>query len=207
MIQINQREQSRALCSGFREITLKPALPIIEAEHRTLGKLLRGLKSATDDLVAGRPSVDVALLGAIVRYIAAYPERYHHPKETRHLFNRLRMRTDELDAVLDRLEHDHQVGEVMLAGLGDALRTAETGGDAERGAFAQNVSRFAEFYWEHMRIEEELILPAARRLFTEDDWDDLDCAFAGHLDPLADIGSRTGNGDLAALLVRLDAMP
>ncbi|MBK9609560.1 MAG: hemerythrin domain-containing protein [Betaproteobacteria bacterium] len=183
---------------------MKPALPIIEAEHRTLGKLLRGLKTATDDLVAGRQSSDVGLLGAIVRYIGAYPERYHHPKETRHLFNRLRMRTTEFDVVLDRLERDHLIGEAMLSGLSSALRATENGGDNERKAFARNVNHFAEFYWEHMRIEEELILPAARRLFTEDDWDDLDCAFAGHVDPLADMAERTGNADFAALLARLD---
>ena len=185
---------------------LKPALPIIEAEHRTLGKLLRGLKTATDNLIAGHPSADVELLGAIVRYIGAYPERYHHPKETRHLFNRLRMRTDELDAVLDRLENDHQLGEAMLRSLGSALRAAAAGGDDERRAFARNVNRFAEFYWQHMRVEEELVLPAARRLFTEDDWDDLDGAFAGHVDPLSDLAERTEHADFAALLARLDAM-
>ncbi len=186
---------------------MKPALPIIEAEHRTLGKLLRALKAATDDLLAGRQSADVALLSAIVRYIGAYPERYHHPKETRHLFNRLRMRTDELDTVLDRLEQDHLQGEAMLRTLDGALHAAVTGGDADRQAFAKNVNRFAEFYWQHMRIEEELVLPAARRLFTEDDWDDLNCAFAGHVDPLADMTARAGNAEITALLARLDAMP
>ncbi|MBK8740264.1 MAG: hemerythrin domain-containing protein [Betaproteobacteria bacterium] len=182
-------------------------MPIIEAEHRTLGKLLRGLRTATDDLVAGRQSADVGLLGGIVHYIEAYPERYHHPKETRHLFNRLRMRTTEFDVVLDRLERDHLIGEAMLRDLSGALRATERGGDNERKAFARNVNHFAEFYWEHMRIEEELILPAARRLFTEDDWDDLDCAFAGHVDPLADMAERTGDAEFAALLARLDAMP
>lgn len=185
---------------------MKPALPTIEAEHRTLGTLLKGLKTTSDGLLAGH-SADPQLLRTIVRYIAAYPDRHHHPKETRHLFNRLRMRTGELDTVLDRLEHEHLQGDTMLRTLSGALRAAETGGDAERLAFAQNVNRFVEFYWQHMRTEEEVILPAARRFFTEDDWDDLDCAFAGHADPLADIAGQPGGAEFAQLLARLDAMP
>lgn len=184
---------------------MKPALPTIEAEHRTLGTLLKGLKAHADDLVNGRSPRDPQLLHTIIRYITAYPERHHHPKETRHLFNRLRMRTDELDMVLDNLERDHINGEAMLNGLDGALAAAETGGEAERQAFGEAVKQFAEFYWQHMRTEEELILPAARRLFTEDDWIDLDCAFAGHNDPLVDLVGREGGYDLGMLLRRLEA--
>jgi len=185
---------------------LKPALPTIEAEHRTLGKLLRGLKTGSDNLLAGCPSADSQLLRTIVRYIAAYPDRHHHPKESRHLFNRLRMRTGELDAVLDQLEAEHLQGDSMLRALSGALRAAETGADAERLAFAQNVNRFVEFYWQHMRTEEEIILPAARKLFTDDDWIDLDSAFAGHADPLADIAGPGAGSEFATLLARLDSI-
>ena len=185
---------------------MKPALPTIEAEHRTLGTLLRGLKSHTADLAEGRSDRDPQLLHTILRYIRAFPERHHHPKETRHLFNRLRMRTDEFDAVLDRLEVEHLRGEAVLGALSGSLDAAEAGGEAERKAFSDAVGSFAEFYWQHMRTEEEVILPAARRLFTEDDWIDLDCAFAGHDDPLVGMTGRDTGYDLQMLLRRLEAI-
>jgi hemerythrin-like domain-containing protein len=195
-----------AYAAFFLEAVVKPALPIIEAEHRTLGTLLKGLKMQTDDLVAGRPPSDPQLLHTIIRYIAAYPERYHHPKETRHLFSRLRMRTDEFDGVLDRLDREHLLGESLLHALSGALDAAEAGGEAEVRAFSQIVYRFVEFYWQHMRLEEDVVLPAARRLFTEDDWDDLDCAFSGHVDPLVTIAGRYGDEDFTTLIRRLKGL-
>jgi hypothetical protein len=92
----------------------------------------------------------------------------------------------------------------MLGGLRRAMLSYENGTIPDAAAFAAAANRFAEFYWEHMRVEEEVILPEARRLFTEDDWDDLDFAFGGHVDPLVAAGSRIELADLPELLRRID---
>ncbi len=40
-----------------------------------------------------------------------------------------------------------------------------------------------------MRMEEEVVLPAAKRLLTPEDWAVVDAAFAGNLDPFAGAGT------------------
>ena len=46
------------------------------------------------------------------------------------------------------------------------------------------VKRYLSFYLEHMRLEEAVILPAAQRVLDEQDWTELDAAFATNCDPL-----------------------
>src|SRR5262245_11759843 len=51
-------------------------------------------------------------------------------------------------------------------------------------AFAEEVERYADFHWRHMRREEELVLPLAERALMDSDWREIDAAFAGNADPL-----------------------
>jgi hemerythrin-like domain-containing protein len=46
------------------------------------------------------------------------------------------------------------------------------------------VERYVDFYLGHMSMEEREILPLAEQVLTEQDWSDLDDAFAAHRDPL-----------------------
>ncbi len=57
---------------------------------------------------------DLAALEAMVFYIGEFPEKLHHPKESRP-FPRLRGRDDKLDAVLDRLDRDHAAADMRCA--------------------------------------------------------------------------------------------
>ena len=57
-------------------------------------------------------------------------------------------------------------------------------GESRRATFEQAVERYIRFYLDHMRIEEEDILPAARRSFEPEDWVAVDAAFAANQDPL-----------------------
>lgn len=49
---------------------------------------------------------------------------------------------------------------------------------------ARTVKRYISFYLEHMRQEEEVILPAAQRVLDDQDWAELDAAFAANCDLL-----------------------
>jgi hypothetical protein len=46
------------------------------------------------------------------------------------------------------------------------------------------VARYVTFYLDHMGVEEEQILPAARLHLSDADWAELDDAFAANRDPL-----------------------
>src|SRR5207245_8984830 len=70
----------------------------------------------------------------------------------------------------------------------DALRYGLTryrlvGADG-RAQFAAAVQAYAEFHWNHMRREEEVLLPLAEQLLTHDDWRAIDAAFSETSHPL-----------------------
>ena len=50
-------------------------------------------------------------------------------------------------------------------------------------ALDEEVTRYAEFLWDHLGREEGVILPAAQRLLLAEDWAAIDQAFAANRDP------------------------
>jgi hemerythrin-like domain-containing protein len=117
-------------------------------------------------------------------YIDTFPERLHHPKEDRYLFERLRRRTHAVDALLARLEAQHQRGAQLIRGLEQALLRFEQGGPSHLEGFALRIEEYAEFHWEHMRLEEDELLPLAEQYLQPDDWADIEAAFLANADPL-----------------------
>jgi hemerythrin-like domain-containing protein len=116
-------------------------------------------------------------------YIREYPERLHHPKEDRYLFAALKRRTHEADALIADLEREHALGEKLLNDLTVALSVFEAGAPGGLPRFADEVTKFADFYWSHMQKEEDQILPVAERALTDEDWREIDAAFAANQDP------------------------
>lgn len=170
------------------------ALGILRDEHRSLAAVLHALHTLTADPV-GAP--DQALLRAMLFYIKQFPERLHHPKEDAHLFRRLRGRTDECNALLDELEQQHVAGAEQFT----AMRQALEAGDM--AAFAQQVQAFEQQQWHHMGTEEKLVLPAASRHLTAEDWRDIAAAFRGNDDPR--FGSGESFDGLASRLLEMAA--
>lgn len=160
------------------------ALDIIHDEHQSLAAMLRSLSlMLAQSRREGRPPrFDV--LRAMLFYVDEFPERLHHPKESELLFPRVRQRCPELAPALDRLERDHVQGEKAIRELEHALLAYEVMGESRRDAFEQAVERYTRSYLEHMALEEQQILPAARQHLTPADWDVLDTAFAANADPL-----------------------
>jgi hemerythrin-like domain-containing protein len=124
-----------------------------------------------------------SLLHAMLRWVKSYPEALHHPKEEVHLFPRLRARTHDVDATLDELERQHVEGHALARDLEEAIAAYET--DPTRGLprFAQAVERFASTQIQHMLVEAKVILPAARRHLTREDWAEIGAAISGGDDP------------------------
>ena len=63
----------------------------------------------------------------------------------------------------------------------------EERGAAEFKPFADAVDRYVKRYFEHIRKEEREVMPLARRVLSEQDWADIEEAFARHRDPLAGV--------------------
>ena len=79
------------------------AIRIIRDEHRALAAILHGMLYLVGNFeTETSPNFDV--FGAMIYYIDAFPERFHHPKEDRYLFRVLRIRHPDAAPLLDRLE-------------------------------------------------------------------------------------------------------
>ncbi len=153
---------------------------IIKDEHRSMGAVLKGLIAHVDDVHAGRSEPDDHLILAMLDYIQAFPERLHHPKEDEYLFRFLRMRSTESHTILNELEAQHAKGADLLNRLRQQLEQYRRGGDFS--AFAEALGNFVEFHFEHMRQEEEVVLPMAERYLTAEDWQTIETAFSANLD-------------------------
>jgi len=159
-------------------------LDVIQDEHQALSAMLRSLSMLLAQARRQGALPDFEVLRAMLFYVDEFPERLHHSKESQWLFPRLREKAPELGPVLDKLERDHATGERAIRDLEHALLAFEVLGDSRRAAFESAVERYIGFYLEHMATEENELLPAARRCFSEADWAELDAAFAANRDPL-----------------------
>ena len=137
------------------------AIRIIQDEHRSLAAVLHGMLYLVHEIRDHGVKPDFDLLGAMVYYIDAFPEHFHHPKEDHYLFARLRVRHPHAAPLLDRLEAEHRVGAEKIRTLEQSLTRYQHGGAIEFPAFLAAVEGYATFHWEHMRAEEKELLPLA----------------------------------------------
>lgn len=175
------------------------ALHIIGEEHQSLAGILHAIRFMLREVAAGRLAPDLQLFQAMVHYLDAYAEKRHHPKEDL-LFNRLPQRTDEGGEALRQLGAQHAAAPQRMAALEQALAVylADAGRFAE---FAAAFDSYAEFYREHMMLEEDVVLPLLRRHLTAADWHELDAAFRAEM---ADNSGKDGKSeDFTALFSRL----
>lgn len=160
------------------------AIRIIHDEHSSLAAVLNGMLYLVRKIRDHRMVPDFGLLGAMVYYIDAFPERFHHPKEDKYLFKLLRIRCAGAAPLIDRLEEDHRVGAEQIRTLEQTLVRWNQGGERESTAFVAAVEAYAAFHKQHMEREENELLPLAKKHLRGRDWIAIDVAFNGHTDPL-----------------------
>ena len=166
------------------------SLNIIRREHRALSAMLRAIVLLLDAYGKHGTLPDFGALRAMLFYVDEFPERLHHPKESRLLFPKLRGHDAPTDALLDRLEREHADGEHAIRELEHALTGLEMMADtdecdARRAVFERAMTTYIDRYLDHMKTEEAHVLPLADRLLGIADWTELDAAFATNRDPLA----------------------
>jgi hemerythrin-like domain-containing protein len=160
------------------------SLQIIRDEHSSLAAMLHSMRM----MVERGPQDDAErffdVLRAMLFYIDEFPERLHHPKESDLLFPRVARRSPELMETVTRLERDHLHGEASVRELQHLLLAWELLGETRRQAFVDAFKPYVDFYLEHMRLEESVILPEAEKQLSEAEWAELDAAFERNRDPL-----------------------
>ncbi len=160
------------------------SIRIIRDEHAALASMLNSLGMMLERGPVNETESFFGVVRAMLFYIDEFPERLHHPKESKLLFPRVARLAPETQEVIARLEQDHEKGESAVRDLQHMLLAWELVGDSRRATFEQAAKRYLDFYLEHMRLEESVILPAAQKVLNEADWQELDAAFATNCDPL-----------------------
>jgi len=152
------------------------AIAILCDEHRSIAAVLKGLLDQVARVKDGTDAPDFALIGAMFDYIEVIPERVHHPKENEYLFRFLRMRDPESAPILDLLEAQHETGGELLEDLRKKL--ADYRDEGKLAPFDLALTAYAEFNWDHMSKEENIVIPRAEKSLTEADWKIINNAFA-----------------------------
>ncbi len=166
------------------------AIELIKNEHRALARILGAMQA----LVARYRDADVErnfkLFDAMLHYIENVPDRLHHPKEDHVLFPALVRRTADGKKLVGELERDHARGEPMITALRGAFHAFSYGTVNGLNRLATAVDEFAEFYWDHMRREEQQLLPLAAAHLTPEDWQRVESAFGDNTRPAVRRGTR-----------------
>ena len=163
---------------------VRESIRIIRDEHAALAAMLRSTAMMVDLGPGDKPERFFEVLQAMLFYIDEFPERLHHPKETELLFPQVGRLAPETQATIAQLDSDHARGESSVRELQHLLLAWSLLGETRRAAFDQALKKYLAFYLDHMRLEEEVILPAALRVLNDADWQVLDAAFATNCDPL-----------------------
>lgn len=171
-------DPSLPLPSSARAITL------IKKEHRALARMLGAMQALVARYRDAGAERNVELLAAMVRYVEDVPDRVHHPKEDQLLFPVVARCTAEGKKLVAALERDHARSGSMITDLRDAMQAYSKGALNSLNQLATAVDEFAEFYWDHMRKEEQQLLPLAVTHLTEEDWQRVASAFGDNTDPL-----------------------
>jgi len=167
------------------ETPMYQSIRILRDEHVALASVLRTLLLLLGQARDAGRAPDFEVLRAILFYVAEFPEKRHHRKESDYLFPKLRALSPMSRPVLDRLDEDHRRGEFRIHELAHALTAYEQLGESRRAAFEVAARQYVDFYLTHMALEEREIIPMALELLSPADWDELDVAMACDPDPLA----------------------
>lgn len=181
------------------------AIRIIMDEHQSLAAIIHAIRLMIREVGAGRLAPDFKLFKAMVHYLDAYPEKRHHPKEDQFLFGPLKARTTEGADALARLEAEHGLAEARIQALDAALQRYIVGAPDGFEAFSDAFETYANFYRNHMLLEEREILPLLKRHFTADDWARADAGCQTSPDPMSGTRSPDSDEDFRRLFSKLVA--
>ncbi len=156
----------------------------LERDHANIAKLLEILESEILAIEVGK-TPDYLLMQDIMRYMAQYSDRFHHPKEDL-IFAQLLKRDPGVRADVEVLIDEHVV--IGLAGqeFAGLLRASSVDSVVVREQLTTSGFDYIRALREHMLREERKLFPLAVKLLTEKEWQVIDVGVNAIDDPLFD---------------------
>lgn len=146
------------------------AVRIIVHEHQALWRVLDLLDQLLSDMNLNDQRPDERLLTTIFDYIEHFSQRVHSTPTDIELYKRLSEKSPETAPLLEKLARGYVVGHEKLVELRKLLAECEKRWPEGREEFSHALARFTEALRKHIRKEEGVVIPRARKLLTEDDW-------------------------------------
>lgn len=153
-------------------------------EHVNLWRITALLGHLQQDMETHASLPDELLLNTIFDYFEHFSERVQSKPREILLYQRLRQRLTQPLPELDELEHDYLSAHESLQRLRVLLRHCMEYWPQGCEGFANALKAFIEVLRQHIRQEEHIIIPAARKALTAEDWDHILHAKDQYNDPL-----------------------
>ncbi|MDM0034026.1 hemerythrin domain-containing protein [Variovorax sp. J22P271] len=152
------------------------------AEHANFSVLLGILEEQVASFHDGG-NPDYHLMLDIVSYLREFGDCFHHPREDA-AFTLLAARDPQMRLPINRLLQEHRViavaGEELVAHLNGVISDAYV----LRATVEATAALYLAYYRHHIATEERQVLPRARLLLNEQDWDVVARAAPACPDPL-----------------------
>ena len=129
----------------------------IQDEHASLSAMLLSLRMMVKRGPKDESTLFFDVLRAMLFYIDEVPEKQHHTKESQFLFPAIARRSLTCKALIESLEVEHQKGESAVRELQHMLLAWEILGDSRRKEFEEAVTRYLDFYFLHMKQEDNTV--------------------------------------------------
>ncbi|NLW04880.1 MAG: ATP-binding cassette domain-containing protein [Pseudomonadaceae bacterium] len=156
----------------------------IVREHQGLWRIIDLMDLLEQDMNINANPPDELLFNTIFDYIQHFSNRVHsQPTEIR-LYAVLREKSPESGPLLDKLEKGYVIGHEKLLELRQLLKECMANWPNGRESFGHGLSRFSAALRKHIKKEEGVVLPRARSLLTDEDWNKIVAARDQQDDPL-----------------------
>ena len=162
--------------AGWKSREMKMVHTYLRREYSLLPKVVRG--------VAAGDQASAEFVADHIQFISVTLEE-HHGGEDKHIWPRLLVRCPEdLAPVVHLMEHHHEGIAGALGELPAALATWRGTADPKRGeAIAGAVDGLAAALFEHLKAEEDRVLPLIEEHITADEWNAMVSQGAANIPP------------------------
>ena len=137
-------------------------------EHMYFHRLLELLRHEVDQLALGE-TPNYALMLDIIDYLRDYSDHVHHPREDA-VFKRLAHYCPDRALPLARLRQEHRIIEHSGENLRVLLQEAASDAMVSRAEIEVAAASYLVYYGNHIAHEEEDVMPLARKMLGEADW-------------------------------------
>jgi hemerythrin-like domain-containing protein len=137
-------------------------------EHRLIERMI-GIIKRTLSQIEKKEKIDPVFVDTTVDFIRTYADRTHHGKEEDILFRDLKKKglSEEDERLMNDLIQEHVLGRKTTKQLIDANDRYRNGDKSALAEIAAHLSSLADFYPKHIKKEDKIFFPAARRYFSE----------------------------------------